>query len=116
MRKATARWTEGWYRAVTGTGSDVRTYLAGASSARWAARWSRAVMAWDDTSGYGALEADRAAITVDANAPRDDPRTVLLRTGSWSRERGPTGVRSSTLVWGTASPGSEDVASVAARP
>ena len=103
MRQATARWTEGWYRAVTGTDGDIRTYLVRASSARWAARWYLAVMAWDDTSGYGAVEVDRAAITVDADGPEDDPRTVLL-PHRFLESASAAGPASAALPWSGAPP------------
>jgi hypothetical protein len=39
---------------------DRRGYLAWAANAHRIARWYRAHLAWDDASGYGAVEASRA--------------------------------------------------------
>jgi hypothetical protein len=137
----TAGWTADWYRAVTRTSDDTRTYLVMSAAGPWTARWYRSIMAWDDTSGYGAVEANRAAnasaadvpprpvemtgkesaglASSSAFGPRDDPRTALLLTSTRSRERGQTGVRSSALFWATTklrSEDSEDLASAASRP
>ena len=39
---------------------EASLYLEQTASRRWLAPWFRRLMDWSETSGYGALEADRA--------------------------------------------------------
>jgi hypothetical protein len=91
-KEAAAAWTASWYRAVTDPGDDVRLYLMMSSSARWTAGWYRSIAVWDEQSGYGTVEASRAArgevagSSVDRSAPR---------LGAWA-DQWPSGDRSRT--------------------
>jgi hypothetical protein len=114
INAATARWTAAW--SATRAGDTLPAYLARSTSPGW----SGTITTWEATSGYGAVEASRATIDpgtyhraelqpigvpgVEESAftARDEPQSFLLLNGAWSRERGPSGIRSSTLHWATA--------------
>jgi hypothetical protein len=53
-------------RTAIGMTGDARQYLLDTA----AARWSHAKRAWDESSGYGAVEANR--VTIDVHVPPSD--------------------------------------------
>jgi hypothetical protein len=55
--------------AFAWSGHDPRTFLTGMAAARWVARQTAVARAWDETSGYRALEVLR---TTRAAPPTDD--------------------------------------------
>lgn len=75
--KVTARWTARWYRAVTDPGGDARQFLVMTSSVRWAAGWYRGIADWDVTSGYGAIEAGRTTSHPEAENVKKEEVLVL---------------------------------------
>ena len=56
-RQPEAAWLTAPVRSERGT---ARAYLVGTAMARWLAPGFRAVLAWEASSGYGAVEASRA--------------------------------------------------------